>query len=252
MKIAAIFTDYDGTLAPSDVRREDSVIPGPLLSVLSEISSRIPVAIVTSKDLDFVRPRTPFAWAWSTVLGLEVRLRDGSGRQAHVTMDLQGVLESGRKTLPAEVVVEEKRGTDGALLGVSLDWTSIPGSPPAELKVAKTAFRGEGFQIGSYEGVKYMDIYAAPTDKGSAVRELVHLLGVEGPVMYLGDTEADNDAFKECGVSICIEHSQPTGGLNCGYSVQYLELPTLLERLLADRFEFDGAEAKATKGARNE
>ena len=247
MKIAAVFTDYDGTLAPSDVPRQDSAIPAPLLSVHSDISLRNPVAIVTSKDLDFVKPRTPFAWAWSAVLGLEARLRDGSGHQAQVSDGLQRVLERVRRILPAKVIVEEKHGTDGRLLGVSLDWGTLPGPPPAEIKVAENAFRGEGFQVGSYSGVRYTDIYAALTDKGSAVRELVELLGVKGPVMYLGDTEADNEAFDECEVGVCVDHSQPTDCLECDFTLRYQELPSMLNRLLANGFESDDALTKAAR-----
>jgi trehalose-6-phosphatase len=252
MKIAALFTDYDGTLAPADVRREDSAVPAPLLSVLSDISSRIPVAIVTSKDMEFVVPRTPFAWAWSTVLGLEVRLKDGSGVRAPFSGDLRGTLDRVAGIMPSKVIVEEKRGTDGSLLGVSLDWRLMPGPPPAALKVAEARFRAEGFQVGSYAGAKYMDVYVAHTDKGLALRELVNLLGVRGPVMYLGDTEADNEAFEACEVGVCVEHSQRVEGLVCDYVVRNQELPSMLAALLESGFEFEEALMRAPKEVRKE
>lgn len=251
MKIAALFTDYDGTLAPADVRRADSAVPGPLLSVLSQISARIPVAIVTSKDLDFVKPRTPFAWAWATVLGLEVRLRDGSGYRARVSENFRRVLGRIRKTLSPEVIVEEKRGTDGSLLGVSLDWASTSEPPLAELKVAEALFRAEGFQVNKYSGERYMDVYAAPSDKGSAARALVDLLGVKGPVMYLGDTEADNEAFRECEVAVCVDHHQRTDHLDCDLAIRYQELPGLLSALLTGDLEFEDAQLRAGREMRN-
>ena len=244
MKIAALFTDYDGTIAPAGVRREDSVVPGPLFSVLSEISSRIPVAIITSKDLNFVRPRTAFAWAWATVLGLEVRLGDGEGKQVNVSSDLPSVVDSVRHTLPIGTVVEEKRGSDGTLLGVSFDWTSVSEPFGVGLADVKKAFRTAGFQVNAYEGERYVDVYAAPADKGSAFNALVKLLHIEGSVMYLGDSEADNGAFEACDLAICVTHSQKTERLHCELAVDYQELPGLLSRLLSNGLEFSKARGR--------
>ncbi len=246
MKVTGLFTDYDGTLAPTDVRREDSGVPGPLLSAISQVSSGIPVAIVTSKDLKFVKQRTPFAWAWAAVLGLEVRLRDGSGRLAQVSEDFRQILVGVRKALPSDIVVEEKLGSDGSLLGVALDWTLASDSPPPELKEAESAFETGGFQITKYTGERYTDIYAAPIDKGVGVRELVDLLGVEGPVMYLGDSEADNEAFEACEIPICVVHSQKTDHLNCDFAVRPEELPGFLTALVSSGFEFEGALARVS------
>jgi len=237
MRIVALFTDYDGTIAPAGVRREDSAVPGPLFSVLSEISSRIPVAIITSKDLKFVRPRTTFACAWATVLGLEVRLRDGGGHQANVSSNLPRVLESVRRTFPAGTVVEEKHGTDGTLLGASLDWTSVPRQTGDELTEAKKAFRAAGLQVNVYEGEKYVDVYAAPADKFSAFTELVKLLHIKGSVMYMGDSEADDGVFEVCDLAVCVSHSQRTEHLHCGLTVDYEELPEMLARLLSNGLE---------------
>lgn len=244
MRVAGLFTDYDGTLAPADVRREDSAVPAQLLAALSQVSSQIPVAVVTSKDLGFVRPRTPFAWAWAGVLGLEVKLRDGSGRLTQVSDEFAETLTRVREALPPDIIVEEKRGTDGRLLGVSLDWTSATGSSPPELKGAESAFEAGGFQVDKYAGERYTDVYAAHIDKGMAVRELTNLLGVKGPVAYLGDSEADNEAFEECEIPICVEHSQRADRLKCNLAVRPEELPPLLTALVASGFEFEDALAR--------
>jgi trehalose-phosphatase len=252
LKIAALFTDYDGTLAPAGVRREDSSVPAPLASVLARISSLIPVAVITSKDMEFVRPRTPFAWAWATVMGLEVRLSDGSGTQVRVSEELSKVLRRVMKGLPSEVIVEVKRGTDGTILGASLDWTLTRGPPPAEVKAAEATFRSEGFQVDAPEGAKYIDVFAAPADKGSAVRALVDFLGAKGPVMYLGDTQADNEAFRACEVPVCVHHSQSVDNLDCDFFVLYQELPDMLEVLLRNGLQFDYPLNRANWEARNE
>ena len=249
MKIAALFTDYDGTIAPAGVRREDSAVPGPLFSVLSEISSRIPVAIITSKDLKFVRPRTTFAWAWATVLGLEVRMRDGGGQQANVSGELRRVLDGVRYTLPPGTVVEEKSGTDGSLLGASLDWTSISDPAGPGLTEAEKAFRAAGFQVNAYEGEKYVDVYAAPADKVVAFDELVKLLHVKGSVMYLGDSETDRGVFDVCDLAVCVNHSQRIEHFHCGLTVEYQELPAMLSKILSNGLEFrkDGSHKRRAR-----
>lgn len=239
VKIESLFTDYDGTLAPADIRREESAVPPPLLSVLEEMASRIPVAVVTSKDLSFVRPRTPFSWAWATVLGLELRKRDGSGRVARVSGHLQEATDTVRKTLPREVVVEEKRGSDGSLLGVSLDWRLWGNPSLGSLEDAEDSFRREGFQVDRYLGATYMDVYAVPADKGRALRELAEMIPARRPIMYLGDTEPDNWAFEAADVSVGVLHQQKTQDLRCRFSVRYGELRDMLAQLLADGLEFD-------------
>lgn len=83
-----------------------------------------------------------------------------------------------------------------------------------------------------------------------AVRELVDLLGVRGPVMYLGDNEADNAAFEECEIPICIERSQRADRLNCDLAVRPEELPGLLAALVTSEFEFEGALARVGKVTR--
>ena len=65
MKISAVLSDYDGTLAPEDVSLESSSVPKEIGDSLVRLSASLPIAIVTSKDYDFIRPRTPFARAWA-------------------------------------------------------------------------------------------------------------------------------------------------------------------------------------------
>jgi hydroxymethylpyrimidine pyrophosphatase-like HAD family hydrolase len=72
MQIAAILSDYDGTLSPTDsIRSKENAIPEGLENVLWDISEKIPVCIVSSKDFNFLHKRTRFAKIISCILGIE-------------------------------------------------------------------------------------------------------------------------------------------------------------------------------------
>ena len=74
MKIAALFSDYDGTLSPLEARREDAVLSPMLRRLLTKVSKNVTFGIVTTKDLAFIRERVPFAHGISASCGLEMQV----------------------------------------------------------------------------------------------------------------------------------------------------------------------------------
>lgn len=75
-KVAAILSDFDGTLCPtSDIGcgyNDSDIIPQTLEDILTKISLTIPISILASKDFGFIYPKTKkFAKILSCVLGLE-------------------------------------------------------------------------------------------------------------------------------------------------------------------------------------
>ena len=59
--VAAILSDFDGTLCPTSsikFNSDSDFIPRPIEDILSEISLSIPICIITSKDFDFIYPKT--------------------------------------------------------------------------------------------------------------------------------------------------------------------------------------------------
>ena len=73
MQISAILSDYDGTLCPTaSIRnKENNIIPEELENTLRDISEKIPICIVSSKDFDFLHNKTGFASVVSCLLGIE-------------------------------------------------------------------------------------------------------------------------------------------------------------------------------------
>jgi hydroxymethylpyrimidine pyrophosphatase-like HAD family hydrolase len=72
MQISAILSDYDGTLCPTaSIKSEENIIPEELENILWDISEKIPICIVSSKDFDFLHSKTRFASIVSCILGIE-------------------------------------------------------------------------------------------------------------------------------------------------------------------------------------
>jgi trehalose-6-phosphatase len=238
MKLAAVFVDYDGTIAPMGVRRSASRVPEPVDAALSSISSLVPVGVITSKDLGFVKGRTSFADGWACVLGSEVRLADGTGYIEKTETDLEAPLALAEKLLPRKVSVERKLASDGTMLGFSLDWTGMPKLRAPDVLHLVAAMRRCGLHVSYGRGDTFVDVYAVKTDKGAALESLKNLLSVGGPVLYLGDSSHDNPAFDVADVAVCVDHGQEMGGLRCRYRVDQGRVGELLGRLVASELEF--------------
>ncbi len=236
MKVGAIFTDYDGTVAPIDVPRSKSRPLPEVEDVLRDLAEKVPVAVVTSKPCDFVMPRTAFAWAWACNNGLEVVWGQHHVVYAEVyqkTGLAERVLRASRG-LP--LYVEEKRLMTGLLVGVSLDWREegprqdlIDGA----LEVAAMADRW-GLYVVRYSTEPFIDIFSVRADKGRAVSMLRKLLRVDGPLVYLGDSENDGPAFNEADISVGVTHKYNRGlRLDTDISVDQSSLARFLRSLRA-------------------
>ncbi|HEV2226435.1 MAG TPA: hypothetical protein VGR56_06485 [Nitrososphaerales archaeon] len=237
MKVDALFSDYDGTIAPLGVPRDDSEILGGVEVQLRRICRQVPVCIITSKDFDFVGPRTSFAAGWACVSGLDVRLADGRRFGRGNLIELSGPLELAKSMEKEGAQTEFKRGPAGELLGLTIDWTVAP-----ELGKSMVGnlmkMSDEGF-IASYDRAStFADFYAAPPDKGRALNELKRLLGVRGNTMFIGDAPADNDAFQRADVGVGVSHGQSIDGLGCGFIVEQTKLDGFLRSLSDHGMEF--------------
>jgi hypothetical protein len=87
-RVASILSDFDGTLCPtSDIKYNyngSDFIPRSIEDILCEISLTIPIGIITSKDFDFIYPKTKkFAKILSCILGLETFVLNDKERINH-------------------------------------------------------------------------------------------------------------------------------------------------------------------------
>jgi hypothetical protein len=103
-RVSLLFSDYDGTLSPLDVTREESRLSPSLDAVLRGIASKAKLAVVTSKSFDFISVRIPYAHAWGCIAGLDVRFADGQEFAVSPDLDVEAALEKTKAMLDGEGV----------------------------------------------------------------------------------------------------------------------------------------------------
>ena len=247
VKIQGLFSDYDGTLSPLEVTRADAVVSRRLKGLLTKVGERVPIGIVTTKDMDFVRERVPFAHGIAAVSGLEMQV----GNRSYVDKRVQGhnkkLEETYREVLPRilqlhdAIVVERKTTEKGELIGFCVDWRMSQDWVGVGQKVRPILreCRRAGLFVAESESSPFANIYVTEVDKGKAFLKLRSELSVTGPVIYLGDSEADNPAFKVAEISIGINHHRRIPELQSQYILEFIELEGFMIKLLDADLEFN-------------
>jgi HAD superfamily hydrolase (TIGR01484 family) len=234
MPVGLIALDYDGTIARMNVKREFSKVPK---RIAKELTSMTPakIAIITTKDFDFIKPRTPFASAWGCVAGLEIRTSEGIKLVEKMEESLDYLFSSLK--LPRDWYVEKKFIDDFGLAGISIEWKGARYEPDKIREIKELCSQGSSnphFVKEKY----FLDIFASRPDKGKALKRIKGLLKVKGETLYMGDSHLDNSAFKEADFSVCVLHGQDVSGFNCNYRIKYKDVHLLLGKLRRSEMNF--------------
>jgi HAD superfamily hydrolase (TIGR01484 family) len=238
MRIEGLFSDYDGTLSPLNVSREDSKVPEEIGKALYRIAGRIPLGIISTKDASFIVPRTPFARAWCTVGGLEVKNLSATFLDDRITSTVfdrfAQALEYSRRQMNGCAVIEEKKDSLGVTLAFCVDWRSSPDRIAAQERINRvvTFCRENKLQVEIYGEQPFLDVFPCPVDKGTALTRLEEIFGINTGIIYMGDSRLDNAAFKIADVSIGIVHPETPPDLKSRYFLDFERLPDFLNGLL--------------------
>jgi len=248
MTVNCLFLDYDGTISPLNVPRSESEVPEKTRTVLQQIGRLIPIVIITTKDLSFVVPRTPFAHAWSATCGLEKRVGEKILKTSSLQRELRRVslaLKYAKTHVTdAEVEIEEKRDSMGRTIAFCVDWRRARDVETAANQTHRIAAycKALSLELITYETQPFCDVYPVSVNKGSALKEMLKELELKNGVLYIGDSAIDNPAFEASNVSLGVVHGEtPQQSLVCDFFVKFEEVGSFLSMLLGNHLLFSSS-----------
>jgi HAD superfamily hydrolase (TIGR01484 family) len=271
-RVKAIISDYDGTLVPTANVKDPrtNTVPKELEEILDKVSYEIPICIISTKDFEFLEKKTVFAKILSCVMGIETLILTKNHEpprtiEKRILCADSTVLQVKSKALEciaeeltsheefSQFLVERKHITDGILGGLTIDWRhtdewSYYGigikhfvsrlvanlrKPPAPVDI----------YIQKYSVHPFVDLYSVECNKGMAfdtvISELAHLSVDCGSVIYLGDSENDNAAFRKAGISLGVHSDARLNPvLDCHYFLNYEQLSSFLSKLRKNDYLF--------------
>ena len=270
-RVKAIVSDYDGTLAPTAHVKNTNAIPTELEDVLGNISAEIPVSVISSKDFEFLLKKVTFSRILSCIMGIETLVLTTHAFSPIVEKRIfradPAALQMNSKVLEAiveevtshrefsDLLVEHKHTSDGILAGLTVDWrhhliddwsyykgaiNNLINRMVANLKKPPVPI---DVYVQKYSTHPFVDIYSAECNKGMAfdtvISELRNISADDKGVLYLGDSENDNPAFRKAGISIGIR-SDPRlkPRLDCSYFLDYEQLTSFLMKLRNNGYLF--------------
>jgi HAD superfamily hydrolase (TIGR01484 family) len=254
-------------------------IPQELEQLLFCISKRIPICIISSKDFAFLHKRTRFADILSCVLGIESVIHNphhNSNNEinnfdciryqhliasSHSLMDNSKLLHNIMIILQnyMDIMIEEKYTSDREILiGLTIDyrhsenWQSFKENKEPMLReliercintnLATNLPSKDRPLLQTYSTHPFLDVYGVECNKGFAFDSVLSHLKQEGRVMnvmYLGDSENDNPAFRRSDISIGIRSDARLNQmLDCKYMLDFNQLPLFLRGLMDNGFIF--------------
>jgi trehalose-phosphatase len=198
-KTRALLLDYDGTLAPFHVRR-DQAFPYPgvreLLGAIQR-AGHTRLVVVSGRSIADLAPLLgldPLPELWGT---------HGWERQLpHDTPQLAALAPAAARGLDAAQALAQARGLaercERKPTSLALHWRGLPAPEVQELRAWaqlhwSTLAQRAGLVAHDFDGG--IELRAPGRDKGHAVRTILGELGEAAAVAYLGDDRTDEDAF---------------------------------------------------------
>ena len=218
----AIFLDYDGTLTPIVDRPQDALLDPPMREVLGALAARVPLAVVSGRDLGDVRDRVGVASAYyAGSHGFDIAGPNGERHQHPQAQARTAALDAAQAMLQARLfkvqgaLVERKTFS----LAVHDRLVADADLPRVREAVAAAQVANKGLRV--QEGKRVHDFQPdLPWHKGHAVRWLMEAIGGRAAQsgggqtgsagaaaggaapadrlvpLYIGDDVTDEDAFE--------------------------------------------------------
>jgi trehalose-phosphatase len=208
---SALLLDYDGTLAPFRANRREALPYPGVVSLLQEImrTGRTRVVMVTGRCAPELVPllgMDPVPEIWGSH-GLQRLRPDGRCETTPLGNEVLKGLSDTKKWLAEqglEGFAEYKPG------GIAIHWRELGDTKAAE--IGERVLRGLSSITSSacLEAMEFdggVEIRMRGIDKGDVVRFIIHEIGSESTIAYLGDDTTDERAFEALegrGVSVLV------------------------------------------------
>jgi trehalose-phosphatase len=195
----ALFLDYDGTLTPIVERPEDALLPPGTRAVLERLAARLPVAVVSGRDLADVRRMVGVEGiAYAGSHGFDIVGPDGSvhqrGREYLPDLDAAERELAPRLDPVAGARIERKT------FAVAVHFRQVAEERVPEVEAAVAEVAAAHPRLRRTGGKKVFELRPdVDWDKGRALLWLLEVLGLSGDEVlpiYVGDDETDEDAFR--------------------------------------------------------
>jgi trehalose-phosphatase len=210
----ALLLDYDGTLAPFRVERDQASVHPDFRDALEGIcrSGRTRLVVISGRALSDLIPLLrldPLPELWGSH-GWEHRLPDGQYQVPELAAGLQAALEAARQWA-------HSAGLNGRCeskpTGIALHWRGLDEGQVEDLRRrGRAAWEPltHGLELDLREFDGGIELRVAGRDKGYAVAQVLRELPAESVIAYAGDDYTDEDAFKALsgrGLSILVRPS---------------------------------------------
>jgi len=202
-RVSALLLDYDGTLAPFCLNRQQAVPYPGVTALLQEIidDGRTRVVIITGRSAHEVIPLlavhpSPEIWGCH---GLERLRLDGTCETPRVEEPVVQALAEADRWLRDQGLHNRAEFKTGA---VAIHWRGLDEATAAKIRGqvllgCLPIAQSTPMELLEFDGG--VEMRMPGRDKGDAVRTILDEMGPEVPVAYLGDDATDERAFLALG-----------------------------------------------------
>src|SRR5437763_11215894 len=231
----AVFLDYDGTRTPIVSHPQDAWLSDSMRQALQSLAARVPVAILSGRDLDDVRGRVlvdGIVYAGSH--GFDIAGAGGLRRELGAAC--LSVLDEAETELREELDEIPGAQLERKHLSVAAHYRNVNQNDAFRVALAMDEVAARHRELRRIDGKKVYELLPdIDWNKGKAMLWLLETLGLERrnvlPI-YIGDDRTDEDAFRAIekrGVAILVsEQPQITA------ASYWLNHPEDVERFLGE------------------
>ncbi len=195
----AVFLDYDGTLTPIVEDPAAALLPEAARSAVRRLVARVPLAIVSGRDLQDVRRLVAIDGIWyAGSHGFDIVGPEGSRHER--APETRQALDAAERELEPRITAIDGARLERKRYALAVHYRQVARRRLPEVSAAVEAVAAGHPDLRRTGGKQVIELRPdIDWDKGRAIMWLLETMGPAGagatPV-YIGDDETDEDAFR--------------------------------------------------------